>query len=186
MRRRAGWGGDDGRGAPVRASAAGEVVYAGDQVPGFGNLVLIKHPDGWVTAYAHLSNVDVKIQQKVMQGQQIGEAGDTGGVAEPQLHFEIRYAPTPTERARPSAAAQRAAAETRSGRGRLLIEPRERRARAGWREATSRARAPAVAAATPLAPTAVPADPMRQGPQAALRARARPARQVIGRHPLAP
>ena len=89
------------RGAPVRASAAGEVVYAGDQVPGFGNLVLIKHPDGWVTAYAHLSNVDVKIQQKVLQGQQIGEAGDTGGVAEPQLHFEIRYAPTPTERARP-------------------------------------------------------------------------------------
>ena len=89
------------RGAPVRASAAGEVVYAGDQVPGFGNLVLIKHPDGWVTAYAHLSNVDVRIQQKVLQGQQIGEAGDTGGVPEPQLHFEIRYAPTPTERARP-------------------------------------------------------------------------------------
>jgi murein DD-endopeptidase MepM/ murein hydrolase activator NlpD len=89
------------RGAPVRASAAGEVVYAGDQVPGFGNLVLIKHPDGWVTAYAHLSNVDVKIQQRVLQGQQIGEAGDTGGVSEPQLHFEIRYAPTPAERARP-------------------------------------------------------------------------------------
>lgn len=91
------------RGAPVRASSAGEVVYAGDQVPGFGNLVLIKHPDGWVTAYAHLSNVDVKIQQKVLQGQQIGEAGDTGGVAETQLHFEIRYAPTPAERARPVA-----------------------------------------------------------------------------------
>lgn len=89
------------RGAPVRASAAGEVVYAGDQVPGFGNLVLIKHPDGWVTAYAHLSNVGVRIQQKVLQGQQIGEAGDTGGVPEPQLHFEIRYTPTPTERARP-------------------------------------------------------------------------------------
>jgi murein DD-endopeptidase MepM/ murein hydrolase activator NlpD len=89
------------RGAPVRASAAGEVVYAGDQVPGFGNLVLIKHPEGWVTAYAHMSNVDVKIQQKVLQGQQIGEAGDTGGVSEPQLHFEIRYAPTPAERARP-------------------------------------------------------------------------------------
>ncbi|MCA6287957.1 MAG: LysM peptidoglycan-binding domain-containing protein [Phenylobacterium sp.] len=89
------------RGAPVRAAAAGEVVYAGDQVPGFGNLVLIKHPEGWVTAYAHLSSVDVRIQQKVLQGQQIGEAGDTGGVSETQLHFEIRYAPTPTERARP-------------------------------------------------------------------------------------
>src|SRR5262249_37289423 len=44
-------------GASVYASAAGDVVYAGDQVPGFGNLVLIKHPDGWVTAYGHLSRV---------------------------------------------------------------------------------------------------------------------------------
>lgn len=88
-------------GDPVRAAAAGDVVYAGDQVPGFGNLVLIKHADGWVTAYAHLSRVDVKMQQKVQQGQQIGLAGQTGGVSEPQLHFEVRYAPTPTERARP-------------------------------------------------------------------------------------
>lgn len=87
-------------GDPVRAAAAGDVVYAGDQVPGFGNLVLIKHPDGWVTAYGHLSRVDVKMQQKVGQGQQIGLAGSTGGVAEPQLHFEIRYGAA-GERARP-------------------------------------------------------------------------------------
>ena len=88
-------------GAPVRAAAAGDVVYAGDQVPGFGNLVLIKHADGWVTAYAHLSRVEVKMQQKVIQGQEIGQAGQTGGVSEPQLHFEVRYAPNPSDRARP-------------------------------------------------------------------------------------
>lgn len=88
-------------GDPVRAAAAGDVVYAGDQVPGFGNLVLIKHADGWVTAYGHLSRVEVKMQQKVGQGQEIGQAGSTGGVTEPQLHFEVRYAPSPLERARP-------------------------------------------------------------------------------------
>lgn len=88
-------------GEAVRAAAAGDVVYAGDQVPGFGNLVLIKHTDGWVTAYGHMSRVDVKMQQKVVQGQQIGQAGSTGGVSESQLHFEVRYAPTPQDRARP-------------------------------------------------------------------------------------
>ncbi len=89
-------------GDAVRAAAAGDVVYAGDQVPGFGNLVLIKHADGWVTAYGHLSRVDVKMQQRVTQGQQIGQAGSTGGVPEPQLHFEVRYAASPLEgRARP-------------------------------------------------------------------------------------
>ncbi|MBU1376628.1 MAG: LysM peptidoglycan-binding domain-containing protein [Alphaproteobacteria bacterium] len=88
-------------GDPVRAAAAGDVVYAGDQVPGFGNLVLIKHANGWVTAYGHLGRVEVRMQQRVEQGQQIGQAGSSGGVSEPQLHFEIRYAPSPQERARP-------------------------------------------------------------------------------------
>lgn len=88
-------------GEAVRAAASGDVVYAGDQVPGFGNLVLIKHADGWVTAYGHLARVDVKMQQKVVQGQQIGQAGASGGVAESQLHFEVRYASAPSERARP-------------------------------------------------------------------------------------
>ena len=87
-------------GAPVRASAEGDVIYAGDQVPGFGNLVLIKHPDGWATAYAHLAHIDVKNQQHVTQGQQIGQVGTTGGVSEPQLHFEVRYAGTSSEAAR--------------------------------------------------------------------------------------
>jgi murein DD-endopeptidase MepM/ murein hydrolase activator NlpD len=78
-------------GDAVRAAADGDIVYAGDQVPGFGNLVLIKHADGWATAYGHLGRIDVKNQQKVTQGQQIGQAGQTGGVSEPQLHFEVRY-----------------------------------------------------------------------------------------------
>ena len=88
-------------GETVRSAAAGDVVYAGDQVPGFGNLILVKHADGWVTAYGHLAKVDVRMQQKVVQGQQLGLAGDTGGMSEVQLHFEVRYAPGPTERARP-------------------------------------------------------------------------------------
>lgn len=88
-------------GSQVQAAAAGEVVYAGDQVPGFGNLVLIKHADNWVTAYAHLNRIDVKMRDRVMQGQSIGAVGSTGGVAEPQLHFEVRYAPSPKDKARP-------------------------------------------------------------------------------------
>jgi murein DD-endopeptidase MepM/ murein hydrolase activator NlpD len=88
-------------GTAVHAAAAGEVVYAGDQVPGFGNLVLVKHAEGWVTAYAHLAHVDVKMRDTVTQDQQIGEVGQTGGVSQPQLHFEVRYAATPVEKARP-------------------------------------------------------------------------------------
>ena len=86
---------------PVRAAAQGEVVYAGNQVPGFGNLVLIKHSGGWVTAYAHLAKIDVKMRQAIAQGQAIGEAGQTGTVDQPQLHFEVRYAPSPQDKARP-------------------------------------------------------------------------------------
>lgn len=88
-------------GSAVRASAAGDVVYAGNLVPGFGNLVLIKHEDGWVTAYAHLSITAVKIRDHVAQGAEIGTVGSSGGVSQPQLHFEVRYAPSPRERARP-------------------------------------------------------------------------------------
>ncbi len=88
-------------GEPVRSAAAGEVVYAGNQVPEFGNLVLVKHADGWVTAYAHLGRADVKMRQTVTQGQQLGTVGSSGGVSEPQLHFEVRYAPSPKDKARP-------------------------------------------------------------------------------------
>jgi murein DD-endopeptidase MepM/ murein hydrolase activator NlpD len=88
-------------GTQVRAAAVGEVVYAGDQVPGFGNLVLIKHAGGWVSAYAHLANVAVHMRDNVYQGQDIGAVGVTGGVTQPQLHFEIRYAATTADKAKP-------------------------------------------------------------------------------------
>jgi len=89
------------QGTAVKAAASGEVVYAGNQVPGFGNLVLIKHPDGWVTAYAHLDQVNVQMKQQVAQGTAVGTVGASGGATEPELHFEVRYAPTPAEKARP-------------------------------------------------------------------------------------
>ena len=88
-------------GAPVRAAADGEVIYAGNTLPGTGNLVLIRHADGWATVYGNLNRIDVKMQEKITQGQQIGQAGTSGGVPEPQLHFEVRYQPNQAERARP-------------------------------------------------------------------------------------
>ena len=83
--------------APVHAAAAGEVIYAGDVLREYGNLVLIQHPDGFVTAYGHLSKVYVKMRDKVGQEQEIGLVGDTGGVGQPQLHFETRYARSPAD-----------------------------------------------------------------------------------------
>jgi murein DD-endopeptidase MepM/ murein hydrolase activator NlpD len=88
-------------GEAVRAAAGGEVVYAGDQVPSFGNLVLIKHAGGWVTAYANLGRITVSNREQVTQGQQIGVAGQSGAVASPQLHFEVRYAASPQDKALP-------------------------------------------------------------------------------------
>jgi murein DD-endopeptidase MepM/ murein hydrolase activator NlpD len=87
-------------GASVKASAAGEVVFAGE-LPGFGKLVLLKHDGGWVTAYAHLSKVGVKMKERVSAGEEVGLAGQTGMVDRPQVHFEIRYASDPRARAKP-------------------------------------------------------------------------------------
>ena len=89
------------QGTPVLSAADGEVAYAGNQVPTFGNLVLVKHADGWVTAYAHLSSINVKMRQEVRQGEQLGAVGATGGTNEPKLHFEMRYAPTVKDKAKP-------------------------------------------------------------------------------------
>jgi murein DD-endopeptidase MepM/ murein hydrolase activator NlpD len=88
-------------GESVLAAANGEVVYAGSSIPGFGNLVLVKHPGGWVTAYAHLDRIEVRMRDEVTQGEEIGQAGQTGAVDRPELHFEVRYAPDPAEKARP-------------------------------------------------------------------------------------
>jgi hypothetical protein len=78
------------RGTPVRAAADGVVAYAGNEIRGFGNLLLIRHADGWMTAYAHNDKLLVKRGDKIAQGQQIAHVGATGNVVSPQLHFEIR------------------------------------------------------------------------------------------------
>lgn len=77
------------RGAPVRAAENGVVVYA-DAMRGYGNIILIRHADRWMTAYAHLDGFQVGRGDTVKQGQTIGTVGSTGNVGEPQLHFEIR------------------------------------------------------------------------------------------------
>ncbi|MBY0531038.1 MAG: LysM peptidoglycan-binding domain-containing M23 family metallopeptidase [Xanthobacteraceae bacterium] len=84
-------------GTPIRASEDGVVAYAGNELKGFGNLVLIRHADNWVTAYAHLGTIDVKKDQKVKRGEIIARAGQTGGVTSPQLHFEIRKGSNPVD-----------------------------------------------------------------------------------------
>tara|TARA_B100000676_G_scaffold313112_1_gene391473 strand:+ start:6241 stop:7290 length:1050 start_codon:yes stop_codon:yes gene_type:complete len=77
-------------GTPVMAAENGVVAYVGNQLPGFGNLVLIKHSGGWMSAYAHGSIVVVRRGVYVKRGQVIAEVGNTGNVNRPQLHFELR------------------------------------------------------------------------------------------------
>ncbi|WP_411818689.1 peptidoglycan DD-metalloendopeptidase family protein [Hyphococcus sp. DH-69] len=77
-------------GSPVRAAADGQVVYRGSELEGFGNLLLVKHQDGFVTAYAHNDAMLVKKGDYVRKGQLIAKVGQTGAVTTPQLHFEIR------------------------------------------------------------------------------------------------
>ena len=78
------------KGTPVRAADSGVVAYAGNELRGYGNLVLIKHAGGWMTAYAHNGTLLVKRGEVVKRGQEIATVGSTGIVSEPQLHFEIR------------------------------------------------------------------------------------------------
>jgi murein DD-endopeptidase MepM/ murein hydrolase activator NlpD len=77
-------------GTPVIAVDGGIVAYAGNELRGYGNLVLVKHPSGWITAYAHCQELLVKHGDTVSRGQTIAKVGSTGGVSEPQLHFELR------------------------------------------------------------------------------------------------
>jgi len=83
------------RGAPIRAAESGSVVYAGNELKGFGNLLLVRHKDGWITAYAHADELLVKRGDEVVRGQTIGRVGATGGVSTPQLHFEVRRGSRP-------------------------------------------------------------------------------------------
>lgn len=78
------------KGTPVVAADNGVVAYSGNELRGFGNLLLIRHADGWVTAYAHLDRIDVERGAEVKRGQRIGAVGQSGGVPTPQLHFEVR------------------------------------------------------------------------------------------------
>ena len=78
------------RGQAVNAAAGGRVVYAGNALRGYGNLIIIKHNDDFLSAYAHNDSILVKDQQEVKAGQQIAKMGNTG-TNDVKLHFEIRY-----------------------------------------------------------------------------------------------
>jgi murein DD-endopeptidase MepM/ murein hydrolase activator NlpD len=84
-------------GEKIHAAAGGVVTYAGNELKSYGNLVLIKHDDGYVTAYAHAENILVEKGARVEKGQVIATAGATGDVDAPQLHFEIRQAGKPID-----------------------------------------------------------------------------------------
>lgn len=78
------------KGTVVKAAENGVVAYAGNEVKGMGNLVIIQHSDGWMTVYAHMDSMSVRRGNTVSVGQSIGKIGMTGKVDKPQLHFEIR------------------------------------------------------------------------------------------------
>jgi murein DD-endopeptidase MepM/ murein hydrolase activator NlpD len=84
-------------GTPVKAAEDGVVAYAGNELKGYGNLVLVRHSNGFVTAYAHASDILVKRGEAVKRGQVIAHSGQTGNVTSPQLHFEIRKGATPVD-----------------------------------------------------------------------------------------
>jgi murein DD-endopeptidase MepM/ murein hydrolase activator NlpD len=84
-------------GAPVVAAADGTIAYAGNELRGFGNMILIRHDGGYVTAYAHNASLLVKKGDKVKRGQTIARVGQTGAVFGPQLHFEIRKGTQPVD-----------------------------------------------------------------------------------------
>ena len=84
-------------GDAVRAAGDGVVAYAGDAIAGFGNLLLIKHAGGWVSAYGHNAALLMTRGARVRQGEVIARAGATGAVSEPQLHFELRRGRTPVD-----------------------------------------------------------------------------------------
>jgi murein DD-endopeptidase MepM/ murein hydrolase activator NlpD len=84
-------------GTPVKAAEDGVVAYAGNELKGYGNLVLVRHSNGYVTAYAHASELMVKRGDAIKRGQVIAKSGQTGSVTSPQLHFEIRKGAAPVD-----------------------------------------------------------------------------------------
>ena len=84
-------------GTDVHAAEAGLVAYSGNELKGYGNLVLLRHDNGWVTAYAHNDELLVKRGDKVKRGQVLARAGKTGQVDQPQVHFELRQGSKPVD-----------------------------------------------------------------------------------------
>jgi len=84
-------------GTSVHAAESGTVAYAGAELKGYGNLILLRHDNGWVTAYAHNDQLMVKRGDKVQRGQVIATAGRTGSVDQPQVHFELRQGSKPVD-----------------------------------------------------------------------------------------
>src|SRR6185503_15132309 len=84
-------------GTPIKAAEDGVIAYAGSELKGYGNLVLVRHSNGFVTAYAHASEIMVKRGDAVKRGQVIARSGQTGNVNAPQLHFEIRKGANPVD-----------------------------------------------------------------------------------------
>jgi len=84
-------------GTPVKAAEGGTVAYAGSELKGYGNLVLIRHPNGYVSAYAHNGELKVKRGDTVKRGQVVANSGQTGNVSSPQLHFELRKGSSPVD-----------------------------------------------------------------------------------------
>ncbi|GLH89206.1 lipoprotein [Bradyrhizobium sp. SSBR45R] len=84
-------------GTPVKAAEDGVVAYAGNELKGYGNLVLVRHSNGYVTAYAHASELMVKRGDPIKRGQVIAKSGQSGEVGSPQLHFEIRKGSSPVD-----------------------------------------------------------------------------------------
>lgn len=82
-------------GEPIWAASTGEVVYSGNELKGYGNMVIIRHAKGYMTAYAHASDVLVTKGDRIAQGDLIGYVGSTGSVNKPQLHFGIREGKSP-------------------------------------------------------------------------------------------
>jgi len=96
-------GGNDGiniavpEGTSVKAAESGVVAYAGSELKGYGNLILIRHPNGYVSAYANNGELNVKRGETVKRGQTIAKSGQSGNVSSPQLHFELRKGSTPVD-----------------------------------------------------------------------------------------
>ena len=85
------------RGTPVRAAAAGTVIYADRRLAGYGNLIILRHPHNIFTAYAHNERMLVKQGEHVRQGQVIATVGATGRATGPHLHFEVRIGARPVD-----------------------------------------------------------------------------------------